>query len=437
MTDSRSNQYEPYGCRENAIEEYKSLRKEIMDSQKQRVNLLTGSLAFIGAILAYLIKDGSLAQMESAALIILTVAPTMYSYSTRVREHRLSAFMHTFLSSITPWSSIAYRRDAPHLKFLQRASTSMIFGLVLIDIVLLYIPLHAGQRDYVFMSIGLAGVLFNFVLCLFCTKLPHFNEQFMTMKKNLLIERQQAQSRPEMHDEQVVGIAFDLEGTLIDLERLHHRSHLLAARDLGFHITYRRALRNINHFVGGPDQKVAEEIYALSQGKVRVKEFLRKKEVHFLKLFDGVKSVRPRKGFMTVLTDLANRKIKYTIGSNSTRDFTLTLLERSGLKQFFDADKIVTLNELDSPKPSAEVYKKTARLLKIKPSQQLVFEDSLLGVQAAMKAGSRVIAMPVVRDRLLADRLSRMGTVAVLHGWRDRNLARLLDILLCNHKTRL
>ena len=53
-----SNEYPPYAGREDAVEEYRSLRSEIIESQKQRITLLEYSIAFIAGVFGYSFKAG-------------------------------------------------------------------------------------------------------------------------------------------------------------------------------------------------------------------------------------------------------------------------------------------------------------------------------------------------------------------------------------------
>lgn len=68
----------------------------------------------------------------------------------------------------------------------------------------------------------------------------------------------------------------------------------------------------------------------------------------------------------------------------------------SGLDKLFPRDRIILKEDVIHIKPNPEVYQKTVALLGIDPRDQLVFEDSPIGIEAAYKAGSIVIGMPVV-----------------------------------------
>jgi beta-phosphoglucomutase-like phosphatase (HAD superfamily) len=62
----------------------------------------------------------------------------------------------------------------------------------------------------------------------------------------------------------IKGLTFDLEGTVVDVERFHHKAHVLAAKDAGISITIDDAIEKIPSFIGGPDSRIAKEFCQLS-----------------------------------------------------------------------------------------------------------------------------------------------------------------------------
>ncbi len=69
-------------------------------------------------------------------------------------------------------------------------------------------------------------------------------------------------------------------------------------------------------------------------------------------------------------------------------DFTL---DGAGLRRYFDV--IVDGSEVSRPKPAPDVYLRAAELLRIAPGNCIVFEDSPVGVAAALAAGMRVVGV--------------------------------------------
>ena len=73
------------------------------------------------------------------------------------------------------------------------------------------------------------------------------------------------------------GIAFDLEGTVVNVEEAHHKGHLCAARDVGVVMDLDTALQKIPHFIGGPDKEIAKEIWELSD-RTKSVDFIRERD---------------------------------------------------------------------------------------------------------------------------------------------------------------
>jgi beta-phosphoglucomutase-like phosphatase (HAD superfamily) len=62
-----------------------------------------------------------------------------------------------------------------------------------------------------------------------------------------------------------------------------------------------------------------------------------------------------------------------------------------GLREHFDV--VVTADDVRRGKPHPEVYLRAAAGLGVDPSACVVFEDAVVGVQAARAAGMRVIGV--------------------------------------------
>lgn len=89
----------------------------------------------------------------------------------------------------------------------------------------------------------------------------------------------------------------------------------------------------------------------------------------------------------------------------------------TGLLPLFDG-RIYSAEAVPHPKPAPDVYRYAARCMDRTPGQCLVIEDSLVGVQAALAAGMRVLAFAGGRHITPAtrERLERSGA----HGCFDR-----------------
>jgi HAD superfamily hydrolase (TIGR01509 family) len=94
------------------------------------------------------------------------------------------------------------------------------------------------------------------------------------------------------------------------------------------------------------------------------------------------------------------------VASSSSRARLRLELGVTGLLPLFDG-RIYSAEAVPHPKPAPDVYLYAAQAMGRTPDQCLVIEDSLVGVQAALAAGMRVLAFaggrhitPATRERL-------------------------------------
>lgn len=212
------------------------------------------------------------------------------------------------------------------------------------------------------------------------------------------------------------GIAFDLEGTLIDLEKLHFKAFERVVEQCGFITSFDEMVTGIPHAIGGGDQLVAEGLLHLYPIGLTPDTLVTMKKDCFQKMLMEVNIV-PREGVLSFISKAQGRGIPITIGSLTPTEAGRHLLMQSGLDAFFPRENQVFLEDVQRKKPAPDVYLATADLMGIDPRQQLVFEDSIPGVLAAKSAGSSVIALPTFcqPDNMLA--LYQAGARKVFRRW--------------------
>lgn len=239
---------------------------------------------------------------------------------------------------------------------------------------------------------------------------------------------------------QIDGVAFDLEGTVIDLEPLHFAAHVETAKLLGINLDWNDpdvVIRDVPHFIGGPHESIMQELYDLAkQRKTWVEDSAEAKEVKlkelseydrstYINLRDGKFEYPPREGFLEFLKQLQAEGIPVAIGSLTEDKDAWLLIEKSGLINLFDRDKIILKSDVARVKPDPEVYRKTAQRMGIDSSRQLVFEDSHNGVRAVRGAGSIAVGMPTLYRPMIIDRLRQEGALTVFESWKQVSLSSL------------
>lgn len=88
---------------------------------------------------------------------------------------------------------------------------------------------------------------------------------------------------------------------------------------------------------------------------------------------------------------LQAKHIKMGIGTSNSKELTGIILERFGIKEFFGS--VRTSCEVESGKPSPDIFLKVAEDLGVDPMRCVVFEDIPNGLMAAKRAGMRAVAV--------------------------------------------
>ncbi len=222
------------------------------------------------------------------------------------------------------------------------------------------------------------------------------------------------------------GISLDLEGTLIDLEEFHFEAFVNAASEHGYTITVDEIVGQHPYVVGGGDERVAEAVREVCNLGLTIQEIRRSKNAHFTKLVNG-RSIRLRADAERVLAQAQRLGLKLAIGSLTDRARAMHLINETGLLQYVRPEYIVLFEDVAHHKPEPDVYLETARRMGIDPTEQLVFEDSNTGIEAARRARSARVAIPIFQTKEYLERLVEAGASRIFGSWREINLEGLIE----------
>jgi len=182
------------------------------------------------------------------------------------------------------------------------------------------------------------------------------------------------------------AVLFDLDGTLVDNMPFHFRAWRETAAELGVQLDDARIQRE---FAG---KKNDEIIPALLQREVPRDELTRiadGKEAHYRALV--AEKIAFVCGAREYIQKLRIRGIKTAIASAAPPENRKLVLDTLQAWKLFDA--IVGGEECKRGKPFPDIFLLAAKRVGIAASDCLVYEDAVLGVQAAAAAGCRVIGV--------------------------------------------
>lgn len=102
--------------------------------------------------------------------------------------------------------------------------------------------------------------------------------------------------------------------------------------------------------------------------------------------------VNLKEGAKELLSWLKKQNVKIALATSSTRERALSILERHGILDYFDA--FVFSEDVTHGKPDLEVFLTACTKLAVRPEEALVFEDSENGILAALNAGIPLMCVP-------------------------------------------
>ena len=203
------------------------------------------------------------------------------------------------------------------------------------------------------------------------------------------------------------AVAFDLDGTLIQTERLKAQSYAQAAVQLKpASFSEQVVVDAFKDFVGGSREEVTKGLLARfdleEAARKRMDEFsasapwqvlARLRLQIYQEMISNEKTLRDAAWShnMTLLHQIKAANCTLGLATMSHCDQVERALGALQLEGVFNF--IATREDVENPKPDPEIYLLVAKELGVFPHELLVIEDSVAGVSAGLAAGAIVLAV--------------------------------------------
>jgi HAD superfamily hydrolase (TIGR01509 family) len=147
-------------------------------------------------------------------------------------------------------------------------------------------------------------------------------------------------------------------------------------------------------FAGSGSRKGFERYFAAQKitdvdGYTAVKVYREKKEKALQERFFEVVTVKP--GLELFLEKLKELGKKLAIATSTSRHFAELILDKSGLRQYFDT--LVAIEDVQKTKPAPDIFLEALKRLGGVKSETVIFEDSVNGVESAKNSGIEYIVV--------------------------------------------
>lgn len=210
------------------------------------------------------------------------------------------------------------------------------------------------------------------------------------------------------------AVIFDMDGTLLETERLVIDAGLVAFRTLGM-----PPRRDVLESMVGHSGAEGELLLRAAFGRTFDREAF---DAACSAAFSTVlaQGIPLRPGVTELLDHLDTIAMPRAVATNSHTDHAHENLATAGIAAYFQRHHIHGRDRVAQPKPAPDLFLHAAAVLDVHPARCLVFEDSDPGTIAAHAAGMTVVQVP--DQRPAETRLAHVLADTLLDGARAAGL---------------
>lgn len=194
------------------------------------------------------------------------------------------------------------------------------------------------------------------------------------------------------------GIIFDLDGVICHTDNYHYKAWKQLTDRLGIYFdeTINNRLRGVSRM---ESLKIVLERSFKSYTLEEKDAFAAEKNTIYCDLLQQLSSEEVDEDTRRFLQKVKDMGIKIAIGSSSKN--AVLILKKLQLTHYFDA--IADGNQIERSKPYPEVFLLAAEKLGLRPSQCIVVEDAVSGVDAAKAGGFTAIGIGDAKSYKMTD----------------------------------
>lgn len=183
------------------------------------------------------------------------------------------------------------------------------------------------------------------------------------------------------------GVLFDMDGLVLDSERLYTRFWMEAAHTMGYPMTLEQALgmRSLNRDAG------QEKLWEYFGPGICYQE-VRNLRIRLMDAYIDIHGIAPKPGIFELLDHLQAQNIPCAITSSSPMENIQRHLSANGLLHRFT--KLCSGYQVPKGKPAPDIYLYGAAQLGLDPQDCLALEDSPAGILSAYRAGCLPVMIP-------------------------------------------
>ena len=181
------------------------------------------------------------------------------------------------------------------------------------------------------------------------------------------------------------AVLLDIDGTLVDSNDAHALAWIDALEEGRRDVTFDRVRR----LIGKGGDKLLPELTGIANESLRGKEIAQRRSEIFHKKY--LPDLRPFPGTRALLQRMHDEGLRLVAATSAREDEMQALLEKTGAANLFY--RATSSSEAERSKPDPDIVQVALRKAKCRPSAAIMLGDTPYDVEAARKAGVRIVAL--------------------------------------------
>jgi beta-phosphoglucomutase family hydrolase len=182
------------------------------------------------------------------------------------------------------------------------------------------------------------------------------------------------------------AVIFDMDGVLVNSEPFYVEVEQTNFRQLGLEISEEEH----QTYQGTATDRMWQLIKERHGVEYSVKDLVKMTNNLVTPYFNSMEKMEAMPGVETLIKKLKEKEIPLALASSSYAGVIEIILQKTGLKKYFDV--VVDSQLAGASKPDPEIFLLAAQKLGVQPGKCIVIEDSTNGIKAAKAAGMFCIA---------------------------------------------
>jgi beta-phosphoglucomutase len=217
-----------------------------------------------------------------------------------------------------------------------------------------------------------------------------------------------------------IAVIFDMDGVIVDNDVYHFRAWGELCNSYGLSVDK----EDIKSWFGNTNSMILKRLFGNNISNKMMEEMGMEKERLYREIYFPEIQLTP--GLLPFLINLKEFGFLIAIATSAPTENVDFILDNTGIRSYFH--KIIDSSMISQGKPSPEIYLKASELLKINPSECIIFEDSFHGIESARRAGMKVIGVATTHS---SDKL--LGTIKTINDFTEISPVDVIQLLNKNN----